>query len=234
MSVLHSFLSLLLTFVLFFFFNLSSSLQLSLQYLSKLVAHSYYYSILVRGLFISISFLIITLFTLFWTLLPMLFLCTHFLLNSWMNFSIVLSFYSIFLSLATLTNFSSSLPNFFFNSIKNSLVNSNPTYNSKFSNIFFFQTSTNLPYIYNSIHWTCSFTTASLILILKYNLHAIINSTTLLAFILNTSSFVTSILGLVLDFYISTLSTLLAIINCNIAFCFCCNLICSKSWLKSY
>ena len=66
-------------------------------------------------------------------------------------------------------------------------------------NFFFFQLSTNSPYIYDSIYWICSSTASSLILILIYNLYAVINPNTFPELPSNTYSLATfmfaSILG---------------------------------------
>jgi len=129
--------------------NLSSSLLLFLQCLFKLVACSYYCSILVRGLSAFISFLLISLFisllnfsinALFSYPFP---LAT--LQNFYTNFFIILPSYSNLLNSVTFTD-SLSLPlNSFFNSNKNYLADPNSTSPIfKSSSIFFFYIQHNL------------------------------------------------------------------------------------------
>ena len=106
------------------FLSLSSSLLLSLQCLSKLVVCSYHYSILVRGLFASINFLLIGL------LIPLLnssisslssyLLSLAALRNSYTNSSIVFPPCSNLFSFTTFANSLSPLPNSFFISTKKS------------------------------------------------------------------------------------------------------------------
>ena len=97
------------------------------------------------------------------------------------SFELFHQYYFTFSSLATLTNSSSSLLNFFFNIIKNSSVNLNSTSSdSKSSNKFSFYTLANLSYTYDNTHQICSSTDTFHILILKYNLYTIMNLTTLL------------------------------------------------------
>ena len=198
----------------------------------------YYCSILVRDFSIFINFLFIILFILllkFFTntfTLYLLSLAAH--LNFWTNSSIVFSLYSTFLSLVTLTNSLFSPPNFF-NSIKNSFVNLNFIFsNSKSSNKFLFYILVNTLYTYNNIYWICFFTNTPFILILKYNLYIIMNSVTLLAFLLKIGSLATSICNPILNSSIPIPPiSLLAIIIYNTAIYFYYILICSKSWLIS-
>ena len=114
-----------------------------------------------------------------------------------MNSSIVLLICLILLSSATLTD--SLSPSLFFSVNKNSSAISNSTFSiSKSSNKFFFHKSADLLYIYNNIHYICSYTIVPLILILKYNLHVMTNPPTFSTSLLNTSSLATSILDPVL------------------------------------
>jgi len=97
--------------------NFSFSLLLSLQWLSRLVAHSYYYSILDEDLSVFISFLLIALLISLLnssinTLPSYLFPLATFL-NSYINSFIVLPPCFSLLSFVTFTAFSSLLPNFF-------------------------------------------------------------------------------------------------------------------------
>jgi len=160
-----------------------SSQLLFLQYLSKLVACSYYYFILFESLSASISFLLIIRFisflNFFTNFLPSYSLSLTVLLNSYTNSSIIFLSYFIFLSSVTLAN-SLLLPsNSFVSSAKKSLADANYTSPASISsNKFFFQISANSSCTYIKIYWTCSFTSISLILILIYNLHAVTNSTT--------------------------------------------------------
>ena len=83
--------------------------------------------------------------------------------------------------------------------------------NSKFlifksSKTFFFQISTNSSYTYVKTYYTCSSTVTFLILNLMYNLYIITKPATLLVFLLNVNSLVTSVLNLVLDLRATTFS----------------------------
>ena len=123
--------------------NLFSSLLLSLQCLSKLVAHSYYCSILVRDLSASINFLLIAplipLLNSSTSSLPSYPLSFAALLNSYTNSFIVFPSYSNLLNSATLTNSSSPPPNSFLISAKNSpTVSYSNSSTFKSSNIFSF------------------------------------------------------------------------------------------------
>ena len=212
---------------------LSSFFWLFLQCVSRLVTCSYHCLILVGGFSTSINFLLVTLFILllnsFTNAFSSYLLSLATLLNSWINSFIVFPLYLIFLSSANLTDSSSPLPNFFFIFIKNSLTNSNFTFsNSKSSNRFSFHTSADSLYTCDNTYWICFFTPTSLILILKYNLYTIINSTILLASPLNISSLAISIWDHVLD---SSTLPFPTIIGYSAAIFSCYILICSKSWL---
>ena len=122
--------------------------------------------------------------------------------------SIVFSPYSTLLNSATLTNSLSPLPNSFITSVKKFSIDLNSTPpNSKSAIKFSFQTSAELSYTYDNIHWTCSSTNTLLILILKYSLYAIMNPTTLLAFLLNISGLATFMLNPILGSDPSTATT---------------------------
>ena len=92
----------------------------------------------------------------------------------------------------------------FFSSDKNFPTDLNSTSStSKSSNIFFFHTSADPPYTYDKTHWIYFSTVASLILILKYNLYAVINPPTLPASPLKTSGLATSMWNPVLYPFVS-------------------------------
>ena len=142
------------------------------------------------GLSASISFLLIFLFILLLnsstSALPLYPLPLTTLQNSCTNSSIVFPPCSILLSYAILTHSLFSPPDSFFNSNKNS-----PT--SKSSNKFFFHISGDSLCTYKNTYQICSSTDASLICILKYNLHVMINPPTFPASLLNTGGLATSI-----------------------------------------
>ena len=120
-------------------------------------------------------------------------------LNFYTNFSIIFPPCSTLFNSANLTVFSSPPLNFFFIFAKNFLVilySNNLA--SKSSNIFSFHTSTDFPYIYDKIHCICSSITSPLILILMYNLHAVINPETFSELSSNTCGLATSLLDPVL------------------------------------
>ena len=94
---------------------------------------------------------------------------------------------------------------FFFSLVKKSSTIRNFNYFVfRFFNIFFFKISTNSSYTYVRIHCICSSTNISLILILIYNLYAIIKPTILLVSPLNMNSLATSTLNSILDFEATT------------------------------
>ena len=147
---------------------------------------------------------------------------------------VTIAFLILFLFIS-LTDSSSPLSNSFFNSNKNSSASPNSnSLNSKSSNKFSFQTLANPLYTYNSTHWICSSTVAPLILILKYNLHTVINPPTLLASPLNIGGLTISILDPAPPPPTSLFSAIMifsAIMTYKAIICFCCTLICFKSWL---
>ena len=144
---------------------------------------------LLRGLFIFISFLLIILF------IPLLnslinslslyLLLFAILLNSWINSFVVFSSYSIFFSSAIFIVLLSLLPN----------------------SSFFFQISTNPFYIYDSIYYTCFSTAVSLILILINSLYTIKNPKTLFIVLSNICGLATSIFNPMLGLGTTTTST---------------------------
>ena len=188
----------------FFPHSLSSSLLLSLQFLSRAVALLYHCSMEPSWFSDSINFLLIAPF------IPLLNSSTSShssyplplaaLLNSWTNSSIVLFSCSNFLSFATFTASSSPPPNSFFRLMKNSFTDSYSTFSDSNSSIIFsFYISTDPPCIYESTHYTCSSTVTSLIFILKYNLHAVTNSPILPTSPLKMAGLATSMWDPVLD-----------------------------------
>ena len=75
-----------------------------------------------------------------------------FKLKHYTNFSIILNFYSIFLSSAILANSSLSLANSLFNSARESPANRNfNSFTFMFSKMFFFQISANFLHIYQNL-----------------------------------------------------------------------------------
>ena len=155
------------------------------------------------------------------------------LLNSCINYFIVLVSCFTFLSLATLVNLSLSFPNSLFSSAKKSPANSNYTsFTSIFSNKFSFQIFTNLLCIYVVIHCICSSIFLSLILILIYNLHTITKPTTFSS-PLNKGSCATYAYYLVLG--LRTISSSSLTLLANTAICACITAICSACYhIKSY
>ena len=158
----------------------------------------YHCSILVRGFFASINFLLIAplipLLNSSINSLPLYLLLLATLQNSYTNSSIVLPPCSNFFNSTTFTNSLSLPPNSLFIVVKNSPTNSysnDPS--SRSSSIFSFQMSANSPYTYDSIHWICSSTVTFLILILMYSLQAVKNPNTFPASLLKTSSLATSL-----------------------------------------
>ena len=141
----------------FFLLNLSSSLLLSLQFLSRAITLLNQCSIVVSWLSASINFLLMLPF------MPLLnsliskhslyLLPLATLLKSCTNFSIVLSSCSILFNSATFIYSSSPPPNSFLISAKNSPIDSNSnSLASNSSNIFFFQISANPPWTCDNIH----------------------------------------------------------------------------------
>ena len=163
------------------------------------------------------------------------------LLNSWTNSFIVFPPCSILFSFPTFTNSSSLLSNSIFSSDKNSPTDPNSaSLVSNFSTTFSFYTSADSLCTYNKTYWICLSTIAPLILILRYNLYAVINSSILPASPLQTGGLATSMLDLVLDPSItppSLVSAPPAIRACICAYiagkysCCCLIIICKSCWL---
>ena len=220
--------------------SLSSSLLLSLQFLSRAIALSYHCSIEPDCHSTSINLLLITPFILLLnsstSSLPSYSLLLAALLNSYTNSSIVLPPCSNLLNSATFTDSLSPPPNTFLISAKNSSTisysNSHP---SRSSNTFPFHMSATLSYTYDNIHWICSSTSASLILIYMYSLHTVINPATLLKLPSNSCGLatLTCMLGCESVAVPSAPSKLTcAIITWSTASCSCCcQTTCSKSIL---
>ena len=149
------------------------------------------------GLSASINFLLITPFI---TLLnssinglPSYPLHLAALLNSCMNSSIILPSYFNFFNFVAFTDSSSSPQNSFLIAVKNFPTDSySITPSSKSSKTFSFQISADPLCTNNNTHYTCSSTIASLIFILRYNLHAVTNSPTLPASLLKIGGLATS------------------------------------------
>jgi len=138
------------------------------------------------------------------------------LLDSYTNSSIVFDHYSTLFNFTTLANMLFPLLNSFFCLARKSLTNGNSNFLvSKSSKTFFFQISTNSSYTYVKTHYSYSSTDTFLILNLIYNLHTITKHATLLVFLLDVDSLVTSALNLVLDLRATIFS-----FSCSAAFLF--------------
>ena len=164
----------------------------------------YHCLIFVGGLSTSISFLLIapliSLLNFSIRGLPLYLLSLAALQNSCMYSSIVFSLCSILLNSTAFTTSSSLSLNYFLISVKNSpTVSYSNIPSSRSSNTFSFQTSTDPPCIYNKIHWICSSSGTSLIFILKYNLHTMINPLIFSTSLLRIDGLATSIWNSVLD-----------------------------------
>ena len=145
-------------------------------------------------------------------------------LNNWIYSSMVCWSCSNCFNYTTFLDFLSFPPNFSFISFKNcSTVLKSNTPVSKYSKIFFFQIYTEPLCIYINTHFTCSYTIIFLIIIFKYNLHAVINSPTLTAFLLDRDSLIISawnpLLGFSLAFLSSTLNSFYILTTCLFLCC---------------